>query len=396
MRRLLILGAGINQAPLYRTARSMGLFIVAIDPNASAPAFGLADSSHVCDLGRSEECLRIAKASDIQGVMTIAADFPVPTLARIADALCLKGPTVESALLATDKRRMRQALLDAGVPSPRSLAARSLDEASEAAGEIGRAVVLKPASSSGGRGITVLPSHSPADRLREAFEHSLQHAPDGTVLVEEFAPGPEYSVECLTHGGLTRVIAITDKLTSGEPHFVELGHSQPAQLPAAEAERLRDVASASIEALGIDDSASHVEVRLSEGGPRVIEAAARLGGGFIASHLVQHSNGVDYLRAAIQVALGDELEVFETRSGASAVRFIVAEPGVVRQIEGIEEAERSPGVVEATLYVGGGDCVQRLTDATARLGHVICSGSTAGEAISRAEDALHRIHVTTS
>jgi biotin carboxylase len=57
---------------------------------------------------------------------------------------------------------------------------------------------------------------------------------DRGVVIEEFVEGPEFSVEILVWNGEPRVLAVTDKVTTGSPNFVETGHSQPTALCAAE------------------------------------------------------------------------------------------------------------------------------------------------------------------
>jgi biotin carboxylase len=394
MRRLLILGAGRNQLPLYRAALAMGVYVIALDPSANAPAFAHANAHYVCDLLDVERCIQIAKQSSIDGVMTIAADLPVPTLARIVEVLGLAGLSPEAARLATDKAAMRDAFVRAGVPSPRSAKTSSAEDVVAAASNIGGTVIIKPALSSGGRGVTAV-SALRRSQLYRALEHSRPHARDGVVLVEELADGPEYSVETLTHSGKTTVVAITDKLTSGAPHFVELGHSQPAAVEWAERDQLAATAVAAIQALGIDNSPSHVEIRLTSRGPRVIEVGARMGGGFIASHLVQLSTGIDFLQAGIRLALGEDPPLPDPIDRGAAMRFLTARPGRILRIAGVSDAHQAPGVVEATLYAKPGDTVSRLTDATGRLGHVICSGSSAAEAIQNAERARDLIAITT-
>ena len=51
--------------------------------------------------------------------------------------------------------------------------------------------------------------------------------------------GPEVSVETLTVDGECHIIQITDKITTGAPHFVEMGHTQPSQLDCATKQKLQ-------------------------------------------------------------------------------------------------------------------------------------------------------------
>ena len=115
-------------------------------------------------------------------------------------------------------------------------------------------------------------------------------------FVEEFVDGPEFSIETLTHAGTTKVfVAVTDKLTSGAPYFVELGHNQPSRWSTDQVELLCDTAIQAVTALGIDRAAGHTEIRLRVGRPVVMEAAARLGGDSLPAILCPISTRVDSL-----------------------------------------------------------------------------------------------------
>jgi biotin carboxylase len=243
--------------------------------------------------------------------------------------------------------------------------------------------------------VTRVGANATGRAITAGFDAALAATREDAVLVEEFVVGPEFSVEAITWRGMTRVVAVTDKLTSGAPHFVELGHSQPSRFGQADLDALRSTAIAAVAALGIDDAASHTEIRLGAAGPRIMESAARLGGGFINSHLVPASCGVDIVRAAIAVALGREPDLEPRALQGSAIRFLTAPPGRIESVDGLDVARSMPGVMEAVSYVSRGDEFGALRDASGRLGHVIARGATASEAVRRAESALAALHVRT-
>ena len=89
----------------------------------------------------------------------------------------------------------------------------------------GYPVVVKPTSGVGSRGVTLVEGSRDIDRAlarsREAFR--------ARVIVEAYVLGSEVSVETLTVGGEHEVLAITEKLTTGPPNFVEIGHQMPAR-----------------------------------------------------------------------------------------------------------------------------------------------------------------------
>jgi len=388
---ILILGARANQVPAIITAKKMGLEVVCIDPLATAPGSILCDFHYVFDLADAAQCLRIARRHRINGVITVGADYPVPAMAKICKEMDLPGIREEVAESATNKRVMRRQFEKAGVPSPYSLAVHTLNEAIQAYHKLRGPAIFKPAVSHGGRGITRINERANIKDLRFAYERAIQVTRGDGILVEEFVDGPEFSVECLTVGRKTYAIAVTDKLTTGEPYYVEIGHSQPTGLSSKEQTDLIHAAILATQALGIDYAASHVEIRISKDGPKLMEVGARLGGGFINSYLVPLSTGIDMVRSAIEVALGRNPDIAPRFKKGAAVRFLTPSPGRIKSIIGLEKASKIEGVAHISIDVKPGESVPPLLDGSCRVGYVISTGPDAQTAIHLAELAKQKI-----
>lgn len=69
----------------------------------------------------------------------------------------------------------------------------------------------------------------------------------------------EFSVEYISHNGNHYHLQITDKVTSGEPYFVELAHHQPAQISVELMSRMKNMVEKALTALDIENSASHTK-----------------------------------------------------------------------------------------------------------------------------------------
>ena len=188
-------------------------------------------------------------------------------------------------------------------------------------------MIVKPVDRSGSRGITKVEC---SEGLADAIENAKGQGFEKAALVEEFAVGQEYSVECISHQGQHHFLAMTKKFTTGAPGFVETGHIQPAPVQPEQLAAVKQVVFHALDTLGIRNSASHSELKISPAGTiRLIEIGGRMGGDFIGSSLVERSTGVDFLRAVIQVALGQAPDLTPQHPGeAAAVRFVFGQADV--------------------------------------------------------------------
>jgi biotin carboxylase len=268
------------------------------------------------------------------------------------------------------------------------------DAAATAAREIGLPVVVKPVAGSGSVGVRLCATaeevSAAAAALLESGVDERGAAREPRVLVEEFAVGPEYSVE--TIGGA--VVGVTGKHLGDAPYFVETGHDFPAPLAAGDRAALAGAALRAQVALGLGWGAAHTELRLTARGPVLIEVNPRLAGGMITT-VVAEATGVDLVDCCVALACGQPPELTPTRSRAASIRFLVADsPGTVTGVRGVAEAEHMPGVRSVSLSVAPGSGIAELTRSFRdRLGHVIAVGADAAESAARAASALAAIGV---
>ena len=202
----------------------MGLKVIAVDPLPTAPGLALADEAHAFDLADVESVLRIARGA--HGVVTLGADYPMPTLAKVCARLSLPGPSIETMHAATNKYQMRERFAKAGITGPRSIRCGDLTAAVDAHARLATDTIFKPTISNGGRGVTKVVAPADLRSIEDAYDRARVETRGDGILVEEFVDGPEFSLELITYRGKTSIVAVTDKLTSGAPHFVELGHSR--------------------------------------------------------------------------------------------------------------------------------------------------------------------------
>jgi len=385
--RLLVLGAGPAQLGLLEAARAHGVWTAVCDRDPAAPGFELAGRRCLVSTEDEPAIERLAAALDLDGVISPGTDWPVAIAARVAEKLGLPHPLAPAtAMLATNKLRQREALAAGGVPQPR------WEVVGDAGPELRAPCVVKAPDRQGQKGLSLVLDDADLDA---AVELARRTARSGVALVEEYVEGPEVTVVGFSSRGEFVALAVTDRITAEPPAFgVALAHVWPSPYAEAAAEVTRRA----IEALGIADGPSYTQLRISAGGPEVVEVAARLGGGHDAE-LVEAATGVDLNGLALAAALGrapaleEVTSRYQPRVGGAVTRFLVAPPGV---LESVEVPQGLPGVLRARIYRQRGYVFTPLRRGSDRAGALLAVGASREEALARAEAAVERIRFVTA
>ena len=184
-------------------------------------------------------------------------------------------------------------------------------------------LIVKPIDCSGSRGVTKV---SDLESVREAVIIACNESFEKKAIVEEYVLGKEYSIEGMSYKGKHTILAYTEKFTTGEPHFIETGHMEPANLEPEIKEKVDSIICHALTSLGIENGASHSEIKIDTNGEiKIIEIGARMGGDLIGSDLVMLSTGIDYLKAVIDISMGDipDLRPVSNYIGMYMVKYIL-------------------------------------------------------------------------
>lgn len=393
-RKIMILGASILQLPAIEKAKEMGLEVIAVDMNPDAEGFKVPGViKEVISTIDTPAIIEAARRHRIDGIMTLATDMPMRSVASVAKEMGLTGIDEGTALRATNKAEMRKALKAYNVPVPRFFTASDESEYNEVVKQFSVPFIVKPVDSSGSRGIFEVTDITDQNMVRKAYDYCKPYSKTGDVIVEEYMSGPEVSVETLSIDGTCHVLQITDKLTTGAPHYVEMGHSQPTRHSKEIAKKISETAIAANKAIGIKNGPSHTEIIITGEGPKIVEIGARLGGDCITTHLVPLSTGVDMVECNIRIAMGEKPDISCKYNRGSAIRYLSTENGVIKNIKGLDAAKKTDGVVQVSIVHNVGDRVDGIKSSGDRVGFVIAQGRNAAEAIKSAESALSTIKV---
>ena len=358
--RLLVLGAGPPQLGVLAAARRRDLTVVAVDRDPSAPGFRHADRRAIVSIEDEPAIDRLARAEQIDGVIAPGTDHAVAIAARIAERLGLPHPlSPETAVLAASKPRQREQFAAAGIAQPRSSVHASAEEAADAAAAIGAGAVVV------GDGERWLVEERSDFRLLTV---------SGFVLDGDLVP-----------------LTVTDREQADPPAFgVALAHLWPADADQA----VIHTTARAVAALGISHGPVVAQLLISPDGPLVAKVSARTGGGHEAE-LGRLAVGVDQNALAIRAVLGEPVDRRDLdpamRAGGACVRFLLAPPGELHEIEGVDEAMSVTGVRAVHVYRDTGHVFGLLRRASDRAGAIVAAAATRGEAVAAAEQAADRI-----
>ena len=195
-------------------------------------------------------------------------------------------------------------------------------------------------------------------------------------------------------------LTITDRMVAEPPAFgVALAHVWPSSLSPAEVGAAVEAARAAADALGVREGPTYTQVVVGERGAHVVELAARLGGGHDAE-LCGAALDVDLNALALAAALGEAVEEEQLRpvatAGGACVRFLVPEPGELREVVGVDEAEAMDGVGWVRVYRTPGAVLGPLRRGSDRVGAVLAVGATRQEALERADRAADCVRLVTA
>ncbi|MEJ5360540.1 MAG: alpha-hydroxy-acid oxidizing protein [Spirochaetota bacterium] len=391
---IMVIGGGLLQVPVIQTAQKMGLRVIVTDYNPNALGMKYADIPIVMSTRDIEGSVRVAKKqheiTPISGVLTVGTDASA-TVAAVANALNLPGIKFEDAIAATNKIKMRTRFFEHGVPSPHFFPVWSLSDAKKACKVLGFPVVIKPSDNMGARGVVRIDNKN---QIADAFAFAKSASPSGELIIEEFMEGHELSIDAVVFNGEVTFTGIADRIIEYPPHFVETGHTMPSQLPKEMQDSACEVMKAGIRALGIHLGCAKGDIKITKDGPKIGELAARLSGGFMSAYTYPLSTGVNLMRAAIEVALGQEpgnLEPLYNR--VSIERAIITRPGIVKKICGVEEALKIPGIAEIFINVKPGDKVKKPTSNVEKAGHIIAVADTLEDAEKAVRKCKEMIHI---
>lgn len=395
---LLVPARSYRTADFVLAAVKMGLDLVVASDGALPVGGGPVIPIHPGDPARCAGQVA-ARSGPVDAV--VAADAPMLVLAAmVAARLGSAHNPAEAVLAAADKARQRRRWAEAGVAQPRYVIvpARAPDAVvREAVAATGFPCVVKAVSLSASQGVLRADDADQAVRAATRIRHVLTAArPRVTepLLIEEYLPGPELSIDgLLTRGELTPVAIFDKPATPDGPTFEETLLVTPSRLPGPVLASAVRTAGQAARALGLRTGPVHAELRITATGPAMLELAARSIGG-LCSRALRFPGGTSLEELILANALGEPVPADATESRRPSGVFMLPVPrdGVLRSVEGRAQAETVPGITGVTITIPIGRRVRPLPDGDQYLGFIFAEAGTPDDVEKALTTASQRLH----
>jgi carbamoyl-phosphate synthase large subunit len=219
----------------------------------------------------------------------------------------LIGASVQAVKIAEDRELFKRAMVEVGLPVARSGVAHSFDEALAISKMTGFPAIIRPSFTLGGTGGGIAYN---VEEFREIVEHGLDVSPVHEVLIEESLIGwKEFELEVMRDRADNVVIICSiENIDAMGVHTGDSITVAPAQtLTDREYQRLRDMATTVMNAVGVETGGSNVQFAVSprDGHVIVIEMNPRVSR---SSALASKATGFPIAKIAAKLAAGYTLD----------------------------------------------------------------------------------------
>lgn len=390
---------------IIKEAKKMGCFTVAI---VSSPEnlieFGYQDYYDdyiIADTKNGESIYQAILSSKYKNdfeALIPATDYVTVATARASELLTVRGTPYCAALCARNKDKAKEVFLQKNIPTARYYKVSNIEEALFAIEQISYPVVLKPSNACGSQNVFFINDDNDLvksfEKINKFDVSYLDYKINKEYLIEEFLVGPEFSVEIFIKNRQVVFAEVTEKITTATPYFVELFHIFPGSIMSDKYQEIIEIAHKAVLAIGFIDGPTHVEVKYTNDGPKIIEINGRPGGDNITSDLIYNSYGINIFKEMVHLYLGEELNFDKKFYKASSVGYISAErKGIFKDLKGLSEAIKDKAVTRYDIEAVPSQLVDIPKESDDRLGYIIVTEENSLKAKSVIQSLIKKIEV---
>lgn len=400
-KKILILGATINQLPFVLLAKKYSCFSISMDNVPTNIGHKYADQwANISTLDR-DLVLKFAQREKISAIITCASDTALPTAAYVAEKMGLPSVSLRAVNTTVDKDNFHKFLVKHNFKVPKHYLFDSIDSAINKVAELSGQWIVKPSDSSGSKGVYFLDLDNQLLNLAEVLGHAMSFSRTNRLVLEEYIVGDHCSVDGFLNLGKIDKIIITNKLLTPLPYRTPLGHTVPSKLPVETQALIKATVMRILDLLGVFSSPFDFDMVVDRNGKiSVLEMSLRIGGNGIPK-LISFADGYDLYDSTLKYALGEVVSTTKTKSSGltTGVFLIISKKsGFLNKIASRDEIlKKYDGDIKELVYdVVAGDHVEKFISGNHRLGHFILQSESDEKLMSVASKLITDLAIRVS
>ncbi len=372
MKRIMLLGGNYYQMTATKAAKRLGYYVISVDYLPDNPAHKYADEYHNVSTTDKEAVLELARSLNIDGIVSYASDVSAPTAAYVAENLGLPTNPYKSVLMLTRKDLIRPFMEEHGFNVPRGKGFDDHDEAYGFCRTLNMPVMIKPADSSGSKGVSKI---TRIDEFDAAYEEALRYTRAGIIVVEEFIERSGYQVAgdaFMVNGEIVFAGLMNEHFDRLCNPLVPIGESYPSILPDEMRFKARNEISRLLSLLNMRNGAFNLDFIVDVSGEvYILEIGPRNGGNLI-TDAIKQASGVDLAEYTVRNAVGEDCSDLKECSISQYTSSYVVhalEEGIYDSLWISDEIKDD--IVSCGMFVNKGDEVHKFDNGGFGIGAMI-------------------------
>ena len=345
-KRLLVLGGSIQCLKVVTEARKLGIYTIVTDISAVQSVCEAADEVLPYSVMDVDGLYKWCKDNPVDGILNYCIDYSQHAHQKLCEKLGLPCyGTEEQYHILTDKTAFKNLCKQCGVDVIPEYDENNTEE-------IDYPVLVKPAESSGSRGLAICYN---ADELYKAVEEARSASRNGKLIIEKYMGGkPDFTVTILMIEGIPYLIRVGDRHLGKAEDGLDrqcICTTSPSVYTSLYLEKAHDNLIGMLKYMGIQTGPVFFQGFIDGEIIRFYDPGIRFPGGEY-DRLFYAATGINVVEAMIRFALTGEIAIstpLENKyllNGKTAVQLTVtACPGTIKDYGGFHDIEKIQGVV---------------------------------------------------
>jgi len=369
---ILFLGAAAFQLPAILYAKKKGLRILTADNRPENPGHKLAERSFLVSTTEKAQLLELAKAEQVDAVLSYASDVGAPAAAYLAEVLELPGHASSTVEKLVFKHQFRAFLNESGLQKLPFVHFHT-STLPACPNALGFPFMVKPVDRSGSKGVTKVQT---PEAWPNAWEMAHTASISGEVIAEKWVEKSGFQVcgDGYFQNGKIVFFHFGDGWydNQGRSH-APYGETFPSSHSAAHLNRLKAHMEHILVAAGYQQGPINIDAFITpDGQPFVHEIAPRNGGNYL-PRAIELNTGIDLVGAAVETALDRnfKLEVVQKHSTHFHACYMLHswQSGI---LDGIHfEPELAAHIYETHPYIRSGESVSPFSSGSEAIGNLV-------------------------